>query len=83
GLAYHLGFASRNALADIAADKPEFSDTIARARLMMESERLSDYIRDPSGQRFDLQVNFGYVPKEGIEHTGEMKVIVEKVEGFK
>lgn len=64
GLALALGFKSRQSLIDYQG-KPEFSDTITRAKLRCEKyaeERLYD--RDGNGgARFSLQVNFGWKDK--------------------
>ena len=69
GLALALGFTSRQALLNYQA-KPEFVDTITRAKSMVEAyteERLFD--RDGAkGAEFTLACNFGWkAPKETAE----------------
>lgn len=65
GLAYHLGFTSRQALINYKGRSKEFLDTITRARLKCEmyaEERLFD--RDGQrGAEFSLRCNFGWNDK--------------------
>lgn len=97
GLALHLGFETRQALADlrIRLEKKvkdlstrdrraggdiipgEFIRLIKRARLTIESQRMSDLVSgrkgmSTRGMEFDLQCNFGYVPKTAVEQSGEV-----------
>ena len=75
GLASALGFRSRQSLLDYQ-DKPEFMDTIMRAKLKIEvytNERLFD--RDGvQGAKFSLMNNFkGYSDKQEIEQNTTIK----------
>ena len=71
GLAYHLGFTSRQALINYKGRSKEFLDTITRARLKCEmyaEERLFD--RDGQrGAEFSLRCNFGWNDK--IQEDGD------------
>lgn len=71
GLAYHLGFASRQALINYKGRTKEFNDTITRARLKCEmyaEERLFD--RDGQrGAEFSLRCNFGWNDK--VQEDGD------------
>jgi hypothetical protein len=71
GLAYHLGFCSRQQLPDYAREFPEFSDTISRARLRIEEQRITDGTdpdtRNSNGIKFDLSNNFKYKDLQTIE----------------
>ena len=78
GIAYALGFKSRHSFADTAKDRPEFSATITRARLRIESQRAADLV-DPdthnaNGIKFDLTNNFDYRDESHIDHSGEMNL---------
>lgn len=65
GLAYHLGFESRQSIYDYE-ERGEFSYTIKRARLFIESHyELRLYHSSPTGAIFALK-NFGW--KDSIEH---------------
>ncbi|WP_333664712.1 terminase small subunit [Desulfobacter postgatei] len=69
GLAYSLGFIDRRALIAYAG-RPEFSDTIKRARARIERQRVENLVAgngSTPGQIFDLKNNFGYADK--IEST--------------
>ena len=74
GLALALGFTSRQALLNYQA-KPEFVDTITRAKPMVEAyteERLFD--RDGSnGAQFSLRNNF-----RGLERTTASELDIEE-----
>lgn len=75
GLASALGFRSRQSLLDYQ-DKPEFMDTLMRAKLKIEvytNERLFD--RDGvQGAKFSLMNNFkGYSEKQEIEQNTTIK----------
>lgn len=76
GLAYYLGFSQRTQLADYAKDHPEFSDTIKRARLKIESQRIEDCVendtKNAAGIKFDLINNFDY--KDKLETTNNTTV---------
>jgi len=73
GLAYHLGFESRQSFYDYE-DKPEFSYTIKRARLFIEKE----YEKLLSGGQctgaiFALK-NFGWKDKTEVENSGSLNI---------
>jgi len=74
GMAYYLGFSHREAMADTAAHRPEFSVTVTRARLMIESQILGRFIQSDMGMKFALQCNHDYVPKEAIEASGNVTI---------
>jgi hypothetical protein len=78
GLAYALGFKSRQSLLDYA-DEQKFMDIVMRAKLKIEiynNTRLYD--KDGvQGAKFNLAVNYGYVDKQAIEHSGELGIKVE------
>jgi hypothetical protein len=79
GLAYYLGFESRQSFYDYG-EKPEFSYTIKRARLrleMMYEEKLDD--AKPTGAIFALK-NLGWTDK--IENTHSINLI-EPITGIK
>ncbi len=79
GIAYHLGFSSRTQFPDYAKDRPEFSDTVSRARLKIECQRSGDLIdpdtKNVNGIKFDLTNNFGYHEKMETEHSGNLQVV--------
>lgn len=82
GLALALGFNSRQSLLNYQ-DKPEFMDILKRAKLKIEiynNSRLYD--KDGvQGAKFNLSVNYGYVEKQSIEHSGQIGVkIVDDIE---
>jgi len=68
GLAYYLGFESRQSFYDYEKN-PEFSYTIKRARLFIENEYES-LLRsgNVTGAIFALK-NFGWSDKQEIDHT--------------
>ena len=70
GLAYYLGFASRQSFYDYEkTDK--FSYTIKRARLFIEREYEEQIqIGNPAGAIFALK-NFGWTDKQQIEHSND------------
>jgi len=68
GLAYYLGFASRNALLDYAK-KAEFQGTITRAKLKIELQRNEQALGgavDSKFSQFDLKNNFGWRDQQDI-----------------
>ena len=68
GLAYHLGFESRQSFYDYE-NRPDFSYTIKRARLFIENEYESQLqIGNTTGAIFALK-NFGWSDKQEIDHT--------------
>lgn len=68
GLALHLGFVSRKAMYDYE-NKPQFSDTIKKARLRIEHEYEKQlYIDKCTGAIFALK-NFGWKDKTETEIT--------------
>lgn len=73
GLAFYLGFASRQSLQDYK-EREEFSYTIKKAVLFIEScyeEKLSGTA--PTGAIFALK-NMGWKDKTETEHSGELTV---------
>lgn len=77
GLALALGFTGRDALVDYAG-RPEFADTIARAKARCEEyaeRRLYD--RDGTrGAQFSLACNFGWKPAQSVETTVSGGVVI-------
>lgn len=70
GLCLHCGFSSRQSFYDYEK-KADFSYTIKRARLSIETiyeSRLHG--NSPTGAIFALK-NFGWIDKSEVEHTGE------------
>jgi len=82
GLAYHLGFESRQSIYDYEKHG-EFSYAIKRARLQVEKyaeDKL--FSTTPTGAIFALK-NHGWSDKQEIEHSGEMNInIGEEFEGY-
>jgi len=82
GLAYFLGFSSRQSLLDYEKNI-EFSDIIKTARLRIEmnyEELLLD--KSPTGAIFALK-NMGWTDKQEIDHTGipeKIEISVDKTE---
>lgn len=72
GLAYYLGFASRQSFYDYE-NKELFAYTIKKARLRIEAkyESITVYSKQPTGAIFALK-NFGWSDKQQIEHSGEL-----------
>jgi len=73
GLAFELGFASRNALWEYE-QKPEFSDTIKRAKLRMEVDRTKRLLSagtPTAGVIFDLTNNYGWKNPQHMKHSGD------------
>jgi hypothetical protein len=73
GLAFELGFASRNALWEYE-QKPEFSDTIKRAKLRMEVDRTKRLLSSgtpTAGVIFDLTNNYGWKNPQHHKHGGD------------
>lgn len=71
GLAFHLGFSSRQSMHDYAKD-PEYKEEYERARLFIEawvSKKLMDKESFTAGQIFYLKSVFGYEDKQQIEHS--------------
>jgi hypothetical protein len=77
-LALAVGFSSRQTLLDYAA-KPEFADTIKRAKSRIEGQRCRDLVRvdtrNSNGIKFDLTNNFGYTERQEIDHTTKGEAI--------
>lgn len=70
GMAYHLGFASRQALINYE-EREAFHDTIKKAKLRVENyleQRL--FGSAPAGTIFNLKNNFGWKDKSEHEHSG-------------
>ncbi len=77
GLAYHLGFESRQSIYDYEKNG-EFSYTIKRARLQVEKyaeDKL--FSTTPTGAIFALK-NHGWSDKQEIEHSGDMSINIGK-----
>lgn len=81
GLAYHLGFTSRQALLNYQ-DKQEFVDSITRAKLKIEAYA-NEMLFDKgacNGAKFTLINNFkGYHDKQEVEHSGEIGMPAIKI----
>lgn len=76
GLAYHLGFESRQSFYDYEK-RDLFSYTIKRARMFIENEYEKLLIsNNTTGAIFALK-NFGWTDKQDIEHSGEIKITRE------
>lgn len=77
GLAYFLGYADRQSIYDLKGME-EFSCTIKRAILRIErfhEQNLS--LRDkPVGDIFWMK-NHGWKDKQEVEHSGEIKIIID------
>ena len=66
GLAYDLGFNSRQALINYEGYSPEFNDTIKRAKLLIErSYEVSMRVNGRAGDIFGLK-NFGWTDKSEV-----------------
>lgn len=77
GLAYFLGFESRQSFYDYE-ERPEFSYIIKRARLYIESayeKKLSG--NSVTGSIFALK-NMGWKDKQEVEHVNERFMLIEK-----
>ena len=75
GLAFHLGYASRQSIYDLEKRDDEFSYTIKRALLrceMFAEEQL--YGNRPVGAIIALK-NRGWSDKQEIEHSGGLQII--------
>ena len=73
GLAYHLGFESRQSFYDYEK-RENFSYTIKRARLFIENEYEKLLIsNNTTGAIFALK-NFGWTDKQEIAHSGEINI---------
>jgi len=73
GLAYHIGFESRQSFYDYEKN-PLFSYTIKRARLFIEKEYEEQLqIGNTTGAIFALK-NMGWTDRQSIDHIGELKV---------
>lgn len=71
GLAFHLGFSSRQSMHDYAKD-PDYKTEYERARLFIEawiSKNLMNKDSFTAGQIFYLKSMFGYEDKQQIEHS--------------
>ncbi len=83
GLAYHLGFESRQSFYD-AEKKPEFTYTIKKARLKIESiYETALHSNACTGAIFALK-NFGWSDKQEIDHNVNIptlpNIIIKSVE---
>lgn len=73
GLALFLGFNSRQSFYNYEA-KPEFLDSIKRARLKVESTYEQHlFTKTPAGAIFALK-NFGWSDKQEVEHSGQVSI---------
>ncbi|APC46543.1 small terminase [Alteromonas phage PB15] len=71
GLAFHLGFSSRQSMHDYAKD-PDYKEEYDRARLFIEawvSKSLMSKDSFTAGQIFYLKSVFGYEDKQSVDHT--------------
>lgn len=75
GIVLALGFCSKNTLYEYEK-YPEYSDSVKRARLLVEQEYENRLITatSASGPIFALK-NFGWSDKQEIEHTGGLRVV--------
>ena len=81
GLAYFLGYASRQSLYDIEEKENDFSYAIKRARLRIEQayeECL--YKQSCTGAIFALK-NLGWKDHQEIEHSGAVDIITHEGDG--
>jgi DNA-packaging protein gp3 len=76
GLAFYLGFESRQSLEDYKK-KPEFSYPIKRALLRIEEKYEEAMMKQPAGAIFALK-NFGWKDKQEVEQTGGISIKYEK-----
>ena len=76
GLAYHLGYSSRQAIYDLEHKDEWFSYVIKRARLRVEADHESNLTtRDKcTGDIFWLK-NHGWSDRTEIEHTGVLSLV--------
>lgn len=82
GLAYFLGFESRQSFYDYE-ERGEFSYIIKRARLRIEANYEENLqMNTPSGSIFALK-NMGWSDKQELEHTGTQTVISVTVDNDK
>lgn len=75
GLAYFLGFKSRQAVINYE-HKEEFNDTVARARMRIEQFVEEQLFREKGGTHgveFSLINNFGWEQKQKHEHSGGLR----------
>ncbi|WP_299081129.1 terminase small subunit [uncultured Fretibacterium sp.] len=73
GLILALGLSSRSAL-DEYAQRPEFADSVKKAKLRIEMEyEKALHGRSPTGPIFALK-NFGWTDKQDVELSGGVKV---------
>ncbi len=77
GMVYSLGFDDRSALDYYAAEKPEFSRTIKRAKMRIEGFLEETLFRQGSiaGVIFNLKNNFGWKDEQKIEHSGGVRIV--------
>lgn len=79
GLAYHLGFESRQSFYKYE-DDPIFCYTIKRARLFIENDYEKQLqVGNTTGAIFALK-NFGWTDKQDIEHSGQIKITREIIQ---
>ena len=73
GLAYHLGFVSRQTVSDYCNNSNKMiADTMTRARLRIETERNFSALsgtQNPKFSEFDLKNNFGWIDQQHVDHT--------------
>jgi hypothetical protein len=78
GLAYELGFKSRQALINYEEYGEEYHDAIKRAKLYIEREievgALTGGLH-PVFSIFNLKNNYGWTDRKELEHSGEMKIV--------
>ncbi len=71
-LAFHLGFSYRQALCEYEK-KPEFSNTVKKAKLRIEIDRTKRLLSGPNtaGVIFDLTNNYGWKNPQHLKHSGD------------
>lgn len=73
GLAYHLGFSSRQVLWDYEQN-PRFHDTVKRAKLRVEGQRNEQLLSNKTsapGAIFDLKNNFGWQDVQVVKNEDD------------
>jgi hypothetical protein len=89
-LALFLGFSSRQSLWEYRTRRPEFTDTIEKAKTAIEGQRVRAMLsgkQNTTGAIFDLKCNFGYQDKQQIEveatykHQVNLESVIEALGG--
>ena len=83
GMAYHIGFTSRGTIFE-HQKRPEFSDTIKRAKLRIEAfyEQALLHAKNQQGVMFALRANFGWEhdPSKGDDEERTIKIEITSPE---